>query len=115
MVFDPGEYSWSSYRANGLGQANAIVSPHPVYLVLSPDDNARCDLYRDLFRTALDEQPLADLRMALNQDQPVGNSCFYAQIEAMTGQCRELRKRGRPRKTSEKEPIQDMEQQQLPL
>jgi len=105
MVSDPGEYPWSSYRANALGQANAILSSHPVYLALSPHDNARCDLYRDLFRTALDEQPLADLRLALNQDQPVGNSRFYAQIEAMTGQRRELRKRGRPRKTKEKEPI----------
>jgi hypothetical protein len=53
--------------------------------------------------------------MALNQDQPVGNSRFYAQIEAMTGQRRSLRKRGRARKTNENEPIQDAEQQQLPL
>ncbi|MEJ2389460.1 MAG: transposase [Chromatiaceae bacterium] len=115
MVSDPGEYPWSSYRANALGQANAILSPHPVYLALSPDDTARFVRYRNLFRTALDEEPLADLRMALNQDQPVGNSRFYAQIEAMTGQRRELRKRGRPRKTKEKEPIQDTEQQKLPL
>jgi hypothetical protein len=53
--------------------------------------------------------------MTLNQDQPVGNSRFYAQIEAMTGQRRELRKSGRPRKIKEKRPIQDMGQQQLPL
>jgi putative transposase len=115
MVSDPGEYPWSSYRANALGQAIAILSPHPVYLALSPDDTARFDLYRNLFRSALDEEPLADLCMALNQDQPVGNSRFYAQIEAMTGQRRELRKRGRPRKIKEKGPIQDTEQQQLPL
>jgi putative transposase len=115
MVSNPGDYPWSSYRANALGQANAILSPHPVYLALSPDDTARCDLYRDLFRTALDEEPLADLRMAPNQDQPVGNSRFYAQIEAMTGQRRELRKRGRPRKTNEEEPIHDTEHQKLPL
>jgi len=115
MVSDPGEYPWSSYRSNALGQANAMLSPHPIYLALSPHDTARCDLYRNLFRTALDEEPLTDLRMALNQDQPVGNSRFYAQIEAMTGQRCELRKHGRPRKTKEKEPIQDTEQQQLPL
>jgi len=40
--------------------------------------------------------------MALNQDQPIGNSRFYAEIEAMTGQRRELRKRGRPRKQKDK-------------
>jgi len=36
--------------------------------------------------------------MALNQDQPIGNDRFYLAIEAMTGQRRALRKRGRPRK-----------------
>jgi len=56
----------------------------------------RRDVYRDFFRFALDDAPLADLRMALNQDQPIGNSRFYAQIEAATGQRRELGKRGRP-------------------
>jgi len=115
MVSDPGEYPWSSYRANALGQANAILSPHAVHLALSPDDAARCDRDRDLFRTALDEVPLAGLCIALNQDQPVRNSRFYAQIEAMTGQRREPRKRGRPRKTKEKEPIQYTEQKKLPL
>jgi putative transposase len=27
MVCDPADYPWSSYRANALGQANAILSP----------------------------------------------------------------------------------------
>jgi len=33
----------------------------------------------------------------LNQNQPLGNSRFYAKIEAMTGQKRQARPRGRPR------------------
>ena len=98
MVSDPGDYPWSSYRANAFGEANALISPHPLYLALCADNTSRHELYRDLFRTALDDAPLADLRMALNQDQPIGYSRFYAKIEAMTGQRRELRKRGRPRK-----------------
>ena len=36
-------------------------------------------------------------------------------IEAMTGQRRELRKRGRPRKQDEKEPVADTAQRELPL
>lgn len=39
--------------------------------------------------------------MALNQDQPIGNDRFYREIEAMTRQRRELRKRGRPSKRKE--------------
>jgi hypothetical protein len=53
--------------------------------------------------------------MALNQDQPIGNSRFYAEIEAMTGQRRELRKRGRPRNKNEKEPLEEIGQQPLPF
>jgi putative transposase len=106
--------SWS-YGTNALGQANAILSPLALYLALAADDAARREVYRDFFRTAVDYAPLADLRMALNQDQPLGNSRFYAEIEAMTGQRRELRTRGRPRKNEEKEPLADTAQPRLPI
>jgi putative transposase len=53
--------------------------------------------------------------MALNQDQPLGNSRFYAEIEAMTGQRRELRKRGHPHKKDDKESLEDTDQQQIPF
>jgi putative transposase len=115
MVSDPGEYSWSSYRANALAPANPPLFAHPVYLALGADDASRREAYRNLFRTALDDAPLADLRMALNQDQPIRNSRFYAEIEAMSGQRRELRKRGRPRRKNEKEPLEETGQQPLPF
>ena len=98
IVADPADYHWSSYRANALGASDALLSPHPLYLALGADDDARRAAYRELFRGALDEQPLSDLRLALNQDQPIGNARFYREIEAMTGQRRELPRRGRPRK-----------------
>lgn len=53
--------------------------------------------------------------MALRQNQPLGNDRFYAEIEAMTGQCRVLRKRGRPRKKPEADPSPVAEQRDLPL
>ena len=111
MVSDPCKYLWSGYRANALGQANALVSPHPLYPALSANDNSRREVYRDLFRGAMDDAPLADLRLALNQSQPIGNSRFYTETEALTGQRRALRKRGRPRKIEEKEPLPDTGQQ----
>jgi hypothetical protein len=111
----PGEYAWSSYRANALALADPILSGHPLYLALGAGDASRREAYRNLFRTALDDAPLADLRMASNQDQPIGNSRFYAEIEAMTGQRRELRKRGRPRRENEKERLEETSQQQFPF
>jgi putative transposase len=67
IVCDPADYPWSSYRANAFDLANAILAPHPLYLALAADDASRREAYSDLFRTALDDAPLPDLRMALNQ------------------------------------------------
>jgi putative transposase len=101
MVTDPGDYRWASYRANRLGQRDALVIPHALYLALAEDDGSRHAAYRDLLARALEDAPLTELRLALNQDQPIGNARFYREIQAMTGQRRELRKRGRPRKSKD--------------
>jgi putative transposase len=115
MVADRVDYRWCSYRANALGAPDPLLSPHPLYLALGADDDAQRRAYRELFRDALDEKPLSDLRLALNQDQPIGNDRFYREIEAMTGQRRELRKRGRPRKGDEEASAGDPGQGELPL
>jgi putative transposase len=115
MVADPADYRWSSYRANALGASDTLLSPHSLYLALGADGNARRATYRELFRGALDEKPLSDLRLALNQDQPIGNDRFYREIEAMTGRWRELRRRGRPRKRDEEASAGDAGQGELPL
>jgi putative transposase len=80
MVPDPADYRGSSYRANGLGRADALFTAHPLYLALGADDESRRATYRDLFRSALDDGPLTELRMALHQDQPIGNDRFYREI-----------------------------------
>jgi hypothetical protein len=49
------------------------------------------------FRYQLDAEAIGELRMAINQSQPLGNERFYARIERMTGQRREAKPRGRPR------------------
>jgi putative transposase len=92
-----------------------LVTPHPLYLALASDGDTRRATYRALFQSALADAPLAELRMVLNQDQPIGNDRFYPKIEATTGQRRELRKRGRPRKKLDEEPAVSDEQRNLPL
>lgn len=97
MVDDPAHYRWTSYRANALGQADTLLTPHPLYLGLGATDTARQAAYRSLFRHQLDAEAIGDIRMAINQSQPLGNERFYARIERMTGQRREAKPRGRPR------------------
>ncbi len=98
MVEDPAHYRWSSYRANALGAADARLTPHPLYLALGDTDKARQAAYRALFRTALDGDAIADIRLAINQNQALGNRRFHGRIEKATGERREARPRGRPRK-----------------
>ena len=97
MVADPAHYRWTSYRTNALGQADARLTPHPLYLALGRTDKERQAAYRELFRSHLDQVAIDDIRLALNQNQPLGNERFLARIEKVTGVRREARPRGRPR------------------
>jgi putative transposase len=97
MVDDPAHYRWSSYRANGLGQADLLLSPHEVYLSLGTEETARQSNYRAMFRPELDDDAIGDIRLALNQGQPLGGSRFLDSIEKATGQRLQVRPRGRPR------------------
>jgi len=97
MVDDPAHYRWTSYRRNALGQANPYLTPHPLYLALGRDDPERQAAYGALFRAQPDKAAVDDLRLALNQNQPMGNRRFLDRIEAMMGQRREAKPRGRPR------------------
>ena len=101
MVDDPAHYRWSSYRANGLGQADKLLTPHPLYASLGRSESERLEAYRALFRTELDAEAISDIRLALNQGQALGGSRFIDEIERATGQRREIRPRGRPRKVEE--------------
>lgn len=97
MVEDPAHYRWTSYGINALGQASGLVTPHALYRALGATDDERLSVYRALFRAQLDKAAIDEIRLALNQSQPLGEARFYARIERMTGQRREPKPRGRPR------------------
>lgn len=97
MVDDPAHYRWTSYCANGLGQSSALLTPHPLYLALGENGSVRQEAYRVLFRSHLDQEAVDDIRLALVQNQPLGNERFHARIEQLTGQRREAKPQGRPR------------------
>ncbi len=41
-VNDPAQYRWSSYRQNGLGQADERITSHPLYLSLERRGRSAC-------------------------------------------------------------------------
>jgi putative transposase len=98
MCADPADYRWSSYRANALGETASWLTPHPLYATLGATDASRHAAYRTLFDQVLPDKTIDDIRLALNQTQPLGNNRFLDAIEQATGQRREPKPRGRPRK-----------------
>ncbi|KFB72917.1 MAG: hypothetical protein AW09_001866 [Candidatus Accumulibacter phosphatis] len=88
----------TSIRANGLGQADHLLTPHPLYGELGRNEADRRTAYREWFDRELDAKTVDDIRLALDQGQPLGDSRFLDSIEKATGQRREARPRGRPKK-----------------
>lgn len=85
MVSDPAQNRWSSYRHNGLGQADERLVAHPLYKSLEHDAEVRHASYRALFRTELDDEAINDIRLALAQSQPLGDDRFAERICAWVG------------------------------
>ena len=71
MVDDPAHYRWSSYRANGLGQADPLLTPHPVYAGLGARQADRLAAYRALFsrpKLLLCDEPTGNLDSATGHE-----------------------------------------------
>jgi putative transposase len=97
MVRDPADCRWTSYRANGLGRSDGLLTPHAVYAGLGHDVSARQAAYRELFRHELDREVVSDIRLALDRGNPLGNQRFREAIERALGRACLARPRGRPR------------------
>lgn len=97
MVTDPAECRWSSYRGNALGEPDRLITPHPLYLALGAEGSARRSAYRALFKQALGDDELADIRNHVQQQKALGTPRFQAEIEALLGRKAAVRPRGRPR------------------
>ena len=83
MTSSPEDYRWSSYRANAWGEADKLVTAHPLYLELAGSDDSRLRAYRELFATALSKTDVHTIRQTLNACYPLGNDRFKQQVEAV--------------------------------
>ena len=111
MVADPGQYQWSSYRANGLGQTDIRLTPDALYLALGKDALERGQAYRALLRPELDSEAAADIRQALRLGMPVGNGRFAESLCARLGIRVNSGKWGRPvaKESSAPEPVAEQQ------
>lgn len=85
MAGDPAEYPWSSYRANAMGESNALVTPHPSYLALGETDAQRRAGYLRMFESRMTPAELTRIREATNGGFVLGRAEFVAEVERMSG------------------------------
>ena len=98
MVAAPGDYRWSSYRANAFGVENKLITSHEIYLALASEVEKRQQLYQKLFVTEADDLAWSLIRTATQQGVVVSDSRFADVIAQRLGRCVTPRHRGRPEK-----------------
>jgi putative transposase len=96
MVRHPRLHRWSSYRANALGEADALITPHPLYRTLGRNAAERQESYRGLFRERLSAAFIDELRTATNSGWALGDDAFRHRIAKATKRRAEPLPRGRP-------------------
>ena len=98
MVAEPGEYPWTSYHANALGQPNLLLTPHDAYQALGEGNPARLAAYRAWVTDTVDQAEWNELRRHTQQQRAWASDRFRQQTEALTGRAAGVLPRGRPRK-----------------
>ncbi len=98
IVKHPGDYRWSSYQVNGLGNKSSLIHPHSLYRKLGRTDAERQMAYRELFRYELESEEIDKIRKATNGNFVLGNEWFTNKISAILGRRVIPGKPGRPSK-----------------
>lgn len=99
MVVAPTDYPWSSYRGNGLGIADALLTQHASYRALGADAVSRGNRYREIVAEAIPPDELAAIRLYVQRQRALGSDRFQQQIEALLGRRAAIGNPGRPSKS----------------
>jgi len=99
MVADPGEFRWSSHRANAWGASDGVITAHPEYLRLG------CDQYRVLFGGHLDPALLRDIRATTNGGYALGGEAFVRRMATLLGRRVAKGTAGRPPRAESAKPM----------
>jgi putative transposase len=67
LVSDPGDYRWSSYRANALGAKDPLIAAHPLYVSLGPSPTCRQQSWREMCGEALPPEELLEIRETIRR------------------------------------------------
>lgn len=99
LVAAPGDYDWSSFAANGLGNHDELVTPHEVYEQLGADAATRQAAWRAGFAEPMPEGLLARIRECTNKAWLLGDQAFCQRIGPMLNRRALPRPRGGDRRS----------------
>jgi putative transposase len=98
MVAHPGDYRWTSYRANAQGELSGFISPHAVYSDLGSGAAQRAEAYRSTFLDRLSPELIEQLRSSTNGNYVLGDQKFASEIAQILGKGVSPSVSGRPEK-----------------
>ena len=98
MVMHPGEYPWSSYHVNALGESSGLVSAHEEYLLLGNNREQRMMVYRELLEQPLEQEVADEIRAAINQELLTGRNAYKQDVAITCGRRTVSSGPGRPKK-----------------
>ncbi len=96
------DYPWSSYRAHGLGEANAVLDRLIPYEQLSPYAGVRARKWAEKVHQPLPKSTLASIRRSNATGLPYGSPAWVERLAKKLDLDLTLRPRGRPRKSRQR-------------
>ncbi|HET8877660.1 MAG TPA: transposase [Casimicrobiaceae bacterium] len=96
MVPTPGDYRWSSHRANAFGDDDPVITPHPSFLALGSTNEERRDTYLRMFGEPLHAETVRAIRDATQFEWALGDAAFREVVETRTGRRAHRLPIGRP-------------------
>jgi putative transposase len=85
LTDDPATYMWSSFRCNANGEADRIITPHPLYTALGADTATRARTYRRLFAIESSPAVVAAVRTASRARRAWPDTSYQQAVAAVLG------------------------------
>lgn len=101
MVSHAGDYPWSSYHRNAMGEKNLLITPHQIYKTLGSNDTERKLNYRALFDNLMPDIEIEEIRVATNKAWVLGSDRFKERVEKLSSRQTKPKSRGGDRRSKD--------------